>query len=201
MNRLCLEDNDVFVHSDTTIFGEVRLGRYTIVERKSFVVGVSPLEVGAFCVLGEGFHCHTHEQHRTYLPSTYIWPDVFDLPWGRGGSLDGLDEAGKPVVPAPVRIGNDVHFGRSVSVSGGVTIGDGCIFRDGCLVTKDCEPYGVYEGVPARRVGERCSAKVAQDLVALQWWEWPLDRIQRNAEFFSLSLSEACGLDINRICL
>jgi maltose O-acetyltransferase len=34
----------------------------------------------------------------------------------------------------------------------GVTIGAGCAVAAGAVVTADCEPDGLYAGVPARRV-------------------------------------------------
>ena len=34
----------------------------------------------------------------------------------------------------------------------GVTVGDGCVLAAGAVVTGDCEPDGLYAGVPARRV-------------------------------------------------
>jgi maltose O-acetyltransferase len=34
----------------------------------------------------------------------------------------------------------------------GVTVGDGCVIAAGSVVTGDCEPHGVYAGVPAKRV-------------------------------------------------
>lgn len=193
MNRLLLEGKDVFIDTDTTIFGDVRLGAYTIVQRKAWIVGASTIEIGAFCHLGEGFHCATHEQHMAFLPSTYIWADVFDLPWSRGCGLVGLDERKEEASPASVRIGNDVWMGREVTVTGGITVGDGCVFRDGCLVNRDCAPYGVYEGAPARRVGERCPAARIDELRALRWWDWPLDRIRRNARLLGMSLTAFDG--------
>jgi maltose O-acetyltransferase len=32
-----------------------------------------------------------------------------------------------------------------------VTVGDGCVIAAGAVVAKDCEPNGLYVGVPARR--------------------------------------------------
>lgn len=37
----------------------------------------------------------------------------------------------------------------------GVTIGEGSIIAAGSVVTKDLEPYSIYAGVPARKVGDR----------------------------------------------
>lgn len=37
----------------------------------------------------------------------------------------------------------------------GVHIGEGAVIASRACVTKDCEPYGIYAGVPARKIGER----------------------------------------------
>ena len=37
----------------------------------------------------------------------------------------------------------------------GVTSGEGCVIASGAVVTTDCEPYGIYAGIPAKRIGER----------------------------------------------
>lgn len=58
---------------------------------------------------------------------------------------------GKPI-SMPVTIGDGVWVGVGVIIQPGVTIGDGCIINAGAVVTKDCEPHGLYGGVPARRL-------------------------------------------------
>lgn len=70
-----------------------------------------------------------------------------------------------------IRIGNDVWIGNRVSVMEGVTIGDGAIIAAGAVVTKDVEPYGIYGGVPARKIGSRFCAEEAQELLKWKWWE------------------------------
>lgn len=52
----------------------------------------------------------------------------------------------------PVTIGDGCWIGARTVILGGVTIGDGCVVAAGSLVRKDCEPDGVYAGVPARRI-------------------------------------------------
>lgn len=54
--------------------------------------------------------------------------------------------------PLPVHIGEGSWIGAGAIVFPGVTIGPGCIIGAGAVVTSDCEPDGVYVGVPARRV-------------------------------------------------
>ena len=54
-----------------------------------------------------------------------------------------------------VVIGNDVWIGIGSIVLTGVTIGEGSIIAAGSVVTRDVEPYSIYAGVPARRMGPR----------------------------------------------
>lgn len=193
MNRLTLNGLSVFIHAKTVIFGPVTFGAYTVVREGAFVVGASSITIGAFVDLGAGCHLATHEQHMPFLPSTFIFADVFGMPWSRGCGLVGLDAEKREVEPKPIWVGNDVSIGHGVTVTGGVTIGDGCVVREQSLVNRDCEPYGIYEGVPARRVGDRFPLPVMEQLQAIRWWEWPLDRILRNARFFLADLAQFDG--------
>lgn len=52
----------------------------------------------------------------------------------------------------PVRICRGTWVGAGVTVLPGVTIGPGCIIAAGAVVVSDCEPHGLYAGVPAGRV-------------------------------------------------
>lgn len=51
-----------------------------------------------------------------------------------------------------ITIEDDVWLGCGVKVLDGVTISKGCVIGAGSVVTKSTEPYGVYVGVPARRI-------------------------------------------------
>lgn len=52
-------------------------------------------------------------------------------------------------------IEDDCWLGANVTVLKGVTIKEGCVIGAGSVVTKSTEPYGVYIGVPARKVKNR----------------------------------------------
>ena len=56
------------------------------------------------------------------------------------------------LIPAPIKIGNDVWIGSNVTVLSGVTIGDGAIIAAGAVVTKDVGKNTVVAGVPARYI-------------------------------------------------
>jgi maltose O-acetyltransferase len=59
---------------------------------------------------------------------------------------------GTEVIAAPIMIGDGCWIGSRVTILPGVTVGPGCVIGAGALVREDCEPDGLYAGVPARRV-------------------------------------------------
>lgn len=65
---------------------------------------------------------------------------------------DPVPEKRGNLIPAPIRIGNDVWLGANVTVCPGVTIGDGAIVAAGAVVTHDVEPFTVVGGVPAKKI-------------------------------------------------
>jgi maltose O-acetyltransferase len=59
-----------------------------------------------------------------------------------------------PYTTAPVTIGDGSWIGARALLLPGVTVGEGCVVAAGAVVRSDCEPGGLYAGVPARRVRE-----------------------------------------------
>ncbi len=41
-------------------------------------------------------------------------------------------------------------------------------------------PYTIVGGNPARAVKQRFPGEVVAELLALRWWDWPVDKITRN---------------------
>lgn len=54
-----------------------------------------------------------------------------------------------------IMIGNDVWIGYGAQIMPGIHIGDGAVIGAGAIVTKDCDAYGVYVGVPAKKIKSR----------------------------------------------
>lgn len=59
------------------------------------------------------------------------------------------------VVQADVIVGRHVVIGSGSIILPGVTLGEGVAVGALSLIKRDCEPFGVYAGVPGRRIGER----------------------------------------------
>lgn len=52
----------------------------------------------------------------------------------------------------PITIEDGCWIGARAVILPGVRIGKGCIIAAGAVVNKNCEPNGLYAGVPARRI-------------------------------------------------
>lgn len=81
-------------------------------------------------------------------------------------------------------VGNDVWIGANVSICQGVHIGDGAVIGANALVNKDVEPYAIYAGVPAKKIGMRFSDEEIEKLLEMKWWDKDEDWIRENAASF-----------------
>ena len=77
-------------------------------------------------------------------------------------------------------IGNDVWIGYNATIMPGVTIGHGAIVASQSVVTKDVPPYAVVGGNPATMIKLRFDQSVIDELVAIAWWDWPIEKITRH---------------------
>ncbi|ACO31581.1 MULTISPECIES: acetyltransferase [Acidobacterium] len=76
------------------------------------------------------------------------------------GATHLYNEPSFRLVSYPMRIGAYSWVCAKAIVSPGVNVGDGAILAMASLATKDLEPFGVYAGMPARKVKDRDRAAV-----------------------------------------
>ncbi len=134
--------------------------------------GPEKLIIGKFCALGTGVRFIMNgANHRMDGPSTFPFPTmggswsqhfdlITDLP-GRGDTV----------------VGHDVWFGNGATVMPGVRIGNGAIISTGSVVTGDVPDYGIAGGNPARLIRKRFGDTDIARLLAVAWWDWPLDHL------------------------
>jgi maltose O-acetyltransferase len=130
--RLCGAE----IHDGAHIFpgcrfftGQLRVGPRAMIAQECLLQDFSPITVGA----------------RTWIgPRSVLITQTHEI--GDSGR-----RAARPLNRS-IEVGNGCWLGANVTVLPGVTIGDGCIVGAGAVVTRDCEPNGLYVGVPARRV-------------------------------------------------
>ena len=66
-----------------------------------------------------------------------------------------ITKANRPLVTAPITIGDGVWIGARAIILPGVRIGEGAVVAAGAVVTKDVEPWAVVGGNPAKFIKMR----------------------------------------------
>ena len=136
------------------------------------------LVIGKFCSIACGAKFLFNSANHTLRSlSTYPFPIFFEE-W----NLDAAEVASAWDNKGDIIVGNDVWIGYEAVIMAGVTIGDGAIIGTRAVVTKDVPPYTIVGGVPAKPLRKRFPEKTISELLALKWWDWPADRIQRNLQ-------------------
>ena len=112
----------------------IRIGRGAFVNYGSFFDNSAPIVIGEGASIGPQcmFITQTHTIGDTQASRTARSKDT--------------------TVLGPIEVGRNVWLGARVVVLPGVTIGEGSVVAAGAVVTTDCEPNGLYAGVPSRRV-------------------------------------------------
>lgn len=133
------------------------------------------LIIGKFCALARGVRFLMNgANHKLSGFSTYPF-FVFGNGWEYSEpARDDLPFKGDTV------IGNDVWIGYEAVIMPGVKIGDGSIIGTRAVVTKDVAPYTIVAGNPAQQVKERFPSDIVSELLRIQWWNWPIDKITNN---------------------
>jgi len=133
------------------------------------------LVIGKFCSIACGAKfLFTSANHSLRSLSTYPFPLFFEE-WG----LEKANVAGAWDRKGDIVIGSDVWIGYEAVLMSGVTIGDGAVVGARAVVAGDVPPYTIVGGVPAKPIRKRFSDDTISELLKIQWWNWPADRIQR----------------------
>lgn len=155
---------DVFIGAYTSI------GAYTYIQRGTEILSAN---IGNFCSIGTdchiGMYAHPTENVST---SSRLYLKILDC-------SDYYND-----IPKPAVIGHDVWIGSNSTILGGVKIGNGAVIGAGAVVTKDVLPYAVVGGVPAKLIKYRFCRERITELEESQWWNWDVEKIRMNKEFF-----------------
>jgi putative colanic acid biosynthesis acetyltransferase WcaF len=71
------------------------------------------------------------------------------------GASHDYDSAAFTLVAAPISLGAYSWVCARATVQAGVTLGEGAVLGLGAVATRDLEPWGVYAGVPAKKIRDR----------------------------------------------
>jgi acetyltransferase-like isoleucine patch superfamily enzyme len=116
----------------------VKIGEYTDIQPHTIIWGGGLTIIGDRVSTGPG---------TVFLSATYSHAPGLKM-------VDGMGEGETKTLGGRVEIGNDVYIGARSTIMP-ITIGEGCVIGAGSFVNKNCDPWGIYVGSPARRIGER----------------------------------------------
>ncbi len=132
--------NHVLIDDFTILNGDITIGDHVhISSNDELYAGEASITIGDFSGISSRV-------------SFYATSDDFS-----GASLNN------PTVPhafrfeknLPIVLGKHVLIGTGSTVLPGVTIGEGCAFGSMTMIDKSTEPWGIYVGIPAKRIKER----------------------------------------------
>jgi galactoside O-acetyltransferase len=69
--------------------------------------------------------------------------------------VDGMPEGSSKALYGKLTIQDDVYIGANCTLMPNIIIGEGSIIGAASFVNKDTEPWGIYVGSPAKKIGER----------------------------------------------
>jgi Acetyltransferase (isoleucine patch superfamily) len=153
----------------------VSIGRYTSINGPNTDINcmLNPVRIGSFCSIARNVSIQEFN-HNYRLVSTYhVAQNIF-----------GGEREEDVVSKGEVLIGNDVWIGTQCVITGGATIGDGAVIAANSVVNGEIPPYAIAAGSPAKVIGYRFDENVVALLRKIRWWEWPLEKIQKNRSFF-----------------
>lgn len=75
------------------------------------------------------------------------------------GATHDLDDPEFAMISAPITVGRYAWICARATVQMGIRVGDGAVLALGSVATRDLDPWCVYGGVPARRIGPRARTR------------------------------------------
>lgn len=130
------------------IFG-MKMEKTTVIYKGLTVVAPWKITIGAGSIIGDdnildGRECIFIGDNVNLSSQVRIWTGQHDV---QGKKFEYSGKA--------VHIGNRAWISGNVTILPGVTIGEGAVIASGAVVTKNVEPFAIYAGVPARKIGDR----------------------------------------------
>jgi dTDP-4-amino-4,6-dideoxy-D-glucose acyltransferase len=117
----------------------VRIGQYTDMQPHVVIWGGGETIIGNRVSVGPG---------TVLLSAVYAHGEGLKM-------VDGLPEGSAKALYGKLVIQDDVYIGANCTLMPNIVIGEGSIIGAASFVNKDTQPWGIYVGSPAKKIGER----------------------------------------------
>lgn len=182
--------NPNIIVGDFTYFGDVDFESHVT---HHYDFNGDRLIIGKFCQIATGVNFIMNgANHQMNAASTY--PFYIFKSW---------QQEAPPMSEMPLKgdtiVGNDVWIGQNVTILPGVKIGDGAIIGANSTVGSDVDAYTIVAGNPARVIRKRFDDELTELLEKLQWWNLPIDDINKLIPILRCSDLEKVKRELRKI--
>jgi acetyltransferase-like isoleucine patch superfamily enzyme len=153
---------NVRIHSRASIYrpenielaDDIRIDDFTV------IVASGPLRIGSFVNITNFCFLGTRNGIRIgdfvmMAPGVKLFSVSDDYTGAKGLAGAAVPRALTACTEGPVEIGRHAILGANCVVLPNVTVGEGSALGAGSLASRSLEPWGMYAGVPARRLKDR----------------------------------------------
>lgn len=145
--------DDVEIDDFTILNGTIKIGNHIHISSNcELYSGQSSIEIADFC--GISSHCSFYG-----ITDDYVGPYM---------NNPTVPPRFRNLTEAPIVLDKHVLIATHCVVLPGVHIGEGCSFGAMSMISRNCDPWGVYVGCPAKRIKERDKGILdkAEELIA-----------------------------------
>jgi virginiamycin A acetyltransferase len=163
-----------------TVCGNVDIATYTSINGPNTDIYAvkTYVKIGSFCSIARNVSIQEYNHMYQRCTSYFILHHIFKEDYN-----DEVESKG------PIIIENDVWIGTHCVILSGVTINNGAVIAANSVVNTDIPAYAIAGGSPAKVIGYRFSEEIRNELLRLQWWNWPLSKIMKNRPLFEGNLT------------
>jgi len=177
-NPLKMDDGTYIAQGSKITCKRLYIGQGTRINGCIKLKGGDAIHLGKYCAIGEEVDIlSTNHSTNTVNMQNVLQIEI------TGNSF--------PAIKKGVEIGNNVWIGDRVIILPGVKVGDGAVIGAGAIVTKDIAPFCIHAGNPAKFIKQRFEDEIIELLLKINWWDWSLETMKNNKEFFEIDLLQA----------
>jgi galactoside O-acetyltransferase len=161
------EDVTIWPLAKITSQENISIGNSVIIDDFVFIMGGKNTEIGSFVHIASfssiaGGGEFIINDFAGFSSGVRVFTGDEDYSKGESLCNPAVDYPFRKPTRSFVRIGKHVIVGANAVIMPGVEIGEGVAIGANSLVKKDCEPWMIYAGTPARIIGKRPKDKILQ---------------------------------------
>jgi acetyltransferase-like isoleucine patch superfamily enzyme len=157
---------------------DIVIGKHSYIPKNYTIMNYgkpSIIHIGNFCSIAGGIIFFTGGNHKPFWVSTFPF-SAFKNSFPNTGPVQNCTFS-----KGAITIENDVWIGFDVTIMSGVTIENGAVIGTKSVVASNIPPYSIAIGNPCKVIKKRFSDEIIKELLEIQWWNWPVEKIKEYA--------------------